>query len=101
MAALLQGVGWTIVARNWRSVGAEVDLIVQKEDRVRFVEVKVRRRAGPLSDEAVGPAQRRRITRAAECWLDSHPGIREACVTIAWVNLADDTVRWLDNAFDG
>ena len=101
MATLLQGAGWTVVARNWRSVGAEVDLIVQKEDRVRFVEVKVRRQEGPLSEEAVGPAQRRRITRAAELWLDSHPGIREACFTIAWVNLAKGTVRWLDNAFDG
>lgn len=100
MAILLQGAGWSIVARNWRSAGAEVDLIVQKEDRVRFVEVKVRRHEGPLTDEAVSPAQRRRMARAAELWLDSHPDIREACFTIAWVNLANGTVRWLDNAFD-
>ena len=41
---------------------------------IAFVEVKARG-PGPQSPmEAIGPAQKRRIQRAADAWIHAHPG---------------------------
>lgn len=93
--------GWKILARNWRVQNAEVDLIVQKDERIRFVEVKARRVGDPLADEALSPAQRSRLRRAAEVWLASNPPVKEACFLVAWVHLETGEIHWMDNAFDG
>ena len=92
--------GWTILARNWIAVGAEVDLIVQKEGRIRFVEVKARKNLDPMAEEAVSAGQRSRLRRAANFWLSENPPVKEACFLVAWVHLDTETVQWMDNAFD-
>ena len=101
VAERLEGAGWQVLARNWRAAGGELDLIVEKDGRIRFVEVKARRRDDALADDAVSPAQRSRLRRAANLWLAAHPDVREACFLVAWVRLEDGTVQWMDNAFDG
>lgn len=67
-AAQLQAEGWTILARNHRVAGVEVDLIAARSGRVRFVEVKARR-SGTPAEEAVSPRQIGRLRRAGEVWL--------------------------------
>lgn len=64
--------GYRLLARRFRTPVGEIDLVMRKGDLVVFVEVKARaRRAGAL--EALGPRQRRRVTRAAMIFLQRHP----------------------------
>lgn len=68
--ALLAGKGFTVLARNYRMRGGEVDLVCQDGETVVFVEVKTRG-AGSLArpDQAVTAAKRGRLVRAAAAFL--------------------------------
>lgn len=69
-AALLTGQGLAVVARNYATRGGEVDLICLDGDTVVFVEVKTRAAAGlARPEEAVTPAKRRRLVKAAAAFL--------------------------------
>lgn len=72
--ALLLVKGYLPVARRFRSPAGEIDLIVRRGRLVAYVEVKARRTAQSAA-EAVGPAQRRRIARAAEDFLKRRPDL--------------------------
>ena len=66
--------GYRVLGRTVWAGGNEVDLIVRRGRAVVFVEVKRKRGAGygdPL--EMVGPEKARRVRRAAEAWLATHP----------------------------
>lgn len=68
--------GFGIVERNYvtgRGTGAgEVDLIVRRGRLLVFVEVK-KRSSLDRAEYAVRPAQRRRIWKAAENFIKTHP----------------------------
>jgi len=68
----LQGLGWRVLARNWRCRYGELDVIVADEaaNAVVFVEVKTRTtdRFGGVA-HAVTPDKVRRIRRLAGLWL--------------------------------
>lgn len=70
--AFLQYGGYSILTRNYRSAAGEIDIIACKAEHLAFVEVKLRRtsRFGKPC-EAVSPAKRRRIRRAALLYLQS------------------------------
>jgi len=74
---------------------------VEKDGRIRFVEVKARKSGDVLADDALSPGQRARLRRAATVWMSDHPSFREACFLVAWVALDSEQVQWMDNAFDG
>ena len=62
--------GWSVVARNRRIAGVEVDLLARKGPVLAVVEVKSRRDGPPGAGETdrlllVPPSQRRRLRRAA------------------------------------
>ena len=62
--------GYRLVARNWRTAGGELDLVVARHGVLVFVEVKARssgRLGGPF--EAVTASKQRRLRRLAECFL--------------------------------
>ncbi len=69
---LLIAKGYRILARRWRTPGAEIDIVARRGGTVVFVEVKARGSLG-LAELALTAAQRRRITRAAEAFLARHP----------------------------
>ncbi|MCB1501872.1 MAG: YraN family protein [Bauldia sp.] len=64
---------YRILARRYRTPAGEVDLIARRGRTIVFVEVK-QRPTETEAIEAVRPAARRRIARAAEHWIASHPG---------------------------
>ncbi len=69
-AAFLQEKGLRVVERNVRCVGGELDLVCEDRGSLVFVEVKTRSghvRGEP--GEAVGPAKRKRLIRAASQYL--------------------------------
>lgn len=77
---LLRGKGYTILARNYRTRGGEVDLVCQDGDTVVFVEVKTRG-AGSLGrpDQAVTRVKRGRLVRAAAAFLSEHDVWERPC----------------------
>jgi putative endonuclease len=61
--------GYTVVERNWRGKGGEVDLILRKEALWVFAEVKT----GPSYEAAVArisPHQMQRVQTSAALYLD-------------------------------
>ena len=76
VALLLRLKGHRIVARRYATPVGEIDLVALKGKRLAFIEVKRRK---TMDDAAwtVTAKQRRRIVRAAQYWLASHPGFAD------------------------
>jgi len=88
-----------VLSRNWRGAGGELDLVVRKGSRLRFVEVKARAADDPVGIEAVGSAKRAHLVRAARAWLrKNEPDVDEMAFTVALVE--DESITWYDDAFD-
>jgi putative endonuclease len=69
-AQFLTEKGFSVVARNYRFRKAEIDLIVQRENWLVFVEVKTRSSdAWGFPESFVGDLQRRLIYSAAEEYI--------------------------------
>lgn len=64
--------GYRIVAKRYRSPVGEIDLVATRGMRLAFIEVK-RRKSRDEAAFAVTPRQKRRIVRAAQYWIASHP----------------------------
>jgi putative endonuclease len=58
--------GWTVLARNWRGAGGELDLVAARGPVIAFCEVKTRAGAAEATPTA---AQRRRMRRAASAFV--------------------------------
>lgn len=72
--AWLKGHGYRVLHRNVRTGAGEIDVIAADGDTLCFVEVKARAGGSHGSAaEAVGPAKRQRLVRAASLWLARHP----------------------------
>lgn len=68
----LEGLGFTILHRNWRHERDELDIVARQGDELVVVEVKTRatlRHGDP--EEAVGILKQRRLVRAAEAYADA------------------------------
>lgn len=71
-AALLAAKGMTVLERNFRARGGEIDIIARDRDELVFVEVRARAGAAYGGAAAsVGGAKRRRLVRAARLWLQA------------------------------
>ena len=100
-ATFLEGKGLTILARNYRCRGGEVDLILRAPDgTLIFCEVRARRsRAQGGAAASVGTAKQRALVLAAQHYLRryaSPPPCRFDVVAID-----GDHLEWLPGAFDG
>jgi len=65
--------GWRIIQRRFRTGHRDIDLVVERDGTVAFVEVKARRgdRFGqPV--EAVNWRKQKELTRSAKVWIDRH-----------------------------
>lgn len=96
--------GWEILDRNWRSRGGELDLVVLRAGRLRFVEVKARSPEDPTGLESITRSKRAKLIRTAEAWLlEKAPRPGEMAFLVAVVDCAPGgwTVEWVDDAFDG
>jgi putative endonuclease len=98
----LTALGWRVLARNFEAAGAELDLVVERQGAIRFVEVKARTDAFIDALESITPDKRRRLIRAARAWMADHPAILEAAFMIAVVHCEalPWTVELLDDPFD-
>jgi len=74
VAEHLEGLGYTIVARNARVGRLEIDLIARRDDLIVFCEVRTRtndRMMDPIA--SLDRAKAQRIRKAAAAWLREHP----------------------------
>jgi len=101
----LEGAGFTIVERNFRTRGGEIDIVARKGDVLVFVEVRSREDAGfGTPEESVTPAKRRRIVAAARRYLSKVPpsSWREARFDVIAIEGSGDAavLRHYPAAFD-
>lgn len=79
-AAFLQRRGYRLLARNYRTLWGEVDLIARHRGFVVFIEVKARRSdTFGLPQEAVHPVKREKLRAVAEHYLQEQ-GLSETPV---------------------
>ncbi|THA82040.1 YraN family protein [Streptomyces sp. A0592] len=74
-ARRLTEAGMTVIARNWRCRGGEIDIVARDGDALVVCEVKTRRTGGfehPMA--AVRTAKAERLRRLAGRWLADHGG---------------------------
>lgn len=82
LAALaLKVKGYRILARRFKCASGEIDLIAVRGSRLAFVEVKQRTKSDD-AQWAITVRQAKRIGRAAEVWLELHPGYRTYVIGI-------------------
>ena len=65
--------GWRVVQRRFRNGHRDIDLVVERDGTIAFVEVKARKGAdfgGPV--RAVDHRKRRQLERSAMVWIDRH-----------------------------
>ena len=96
--------GFQVRDRNFECPLGEIDLIVEQEGVIHFVEVKGRwsaRAGGPL--EQLTPGKMRRIGRAAQYYLQSRPELegRRLYLSVLGVDGRQDPVQvdWVPDAF--
>ena len=99
-ATFLHSQGFTLIARNWRCLFGEIDLIVQRGDEIRFIEVKTRRtRTYGLPQESVTSKKLRHLARSIEWWISqcsNQPRHYQAdVVALLWEN-NDWKVEWIE-----
>ena len=65
--------GYSIIERNYRTKGGEVDIIAGKDDVVVFVEVKSLPNGGPeLLQNELNRRKLQRIVKSSKCFLLKH-----------------------------
>lgn len=101
----LQQRGMRLLERNYTTRYGEIDLIMQDQDTIVFVEVRFRRHAGqvdPLS--SIDQHKQRKLTRTAQAYLQQKklhalPPSRFDVVAVTGQN-AQYQLEWIKNAFE-
>jgi putative endonuclease len=95
--------GWRVVQRRFRNGHRDIDLVVERDGTIAFVEVKARKGpefGGPV--QAVNYRKRKQLERSAMVWIDRHGREHESYrfdVVGVLLNGADVRVCHVENAF--
>lgn len=96
--------GYTILCRNYRIRGGEIDIIAENGDTIAFVEVRTRSEdAWETGAATVGRRKKQLIIRTAIDYLMKHPSDKQPRYDISDVTVRDGkAVRfaYYDAAFD-
>lgn len=68
--------GYKILQKRYKTTVGEIDLIAQQGERLVFVEVKTRPDF-ETGAEAITARQKKRVIRAAQYFIASHPGMAQ------------------------
>ncbi len=99
--AYLASKGFTLIERNFLCKAGEIDIIMQDDEYLVFIEVRYRKNkdfGGALA--SITPTKQRKLRRAAELYLlknfsNTPPNCRFDAVGIE----GDDEIEWIKNAF--
>ncbi|WP_294750376.1 YraN family protein [uncultured Ruminococcus sp.] len=96
--------GYSIVERNYRIKGGEIDIIADNGDYIAFVEVKSRKPDSMVSGfEAVNKRKRSLIIKTAADYCCKHPSMLQPRFDVAQVIISGEKVLSIDyitNAYD-
>lgn len=98
----LQRQGLTLVQRNFRARGGEIDLVMRERDLLVLVEVRKRSSAryGDAA-ESVDARKRGRIVLAARWLLMQQPALARLATRFDVIAIdGDDRINWIRAAFD-
>lgn len=99
----LQQQGLTLISRNYHCRGGEIDLIMQHNEVLVFVEVRYRKSSRYGSAiESVNHGKQNRLIHAATHYLQQHSGQHESCrFDVVGVSPAAQgyQMHWIQNAF--
>lgn len=99
----LQQAGLHLLARNFRCLRGEIDLIMQTESQLVFVEVRYRKKSNfGTPAETVTPAKQRKLIQTAYYYMQQHHLHHASCRfdVIAITSPLDKAhVQWIQNAF--
>ena len=101
----LVGKGLSLSERNFRCRHGEIDLIMQHDGTIVFVEVRYRRHARYGSAlESVTAAKQQRLIRTALHWLQQHrigqaTGTRFDVISLQPSPGSGDEIIWIQDAF--
>lgn len=101
-ASFLESHGLSVLARNYRCPGGEVDLVCRHRGVLVFVEVRLRRNASYGGAAAsITTVKQRRIVLAAEHYLSAHRGRQPDCRfdCILLDELSEGAIEWIRDAF--
>lgn len=105
-ADYLDGKGFTIIARNWRSGHYELDIVALDGDAgIHFVEVRTRINPEILPQETVNSTKQRRVIEAAKRFLREEANRKfsdfEAFFDVVGVTVASDgtDLEYIPQAF--
>ncbi len=99
-AVFLERQGLTILERNHRCRGGEVDLICRDGSTVVFVEVRLRStKAHGGAAGSITPSKRRRLILAARHWLAGRPEMPCRFDAVLLECLDANAIEWVKNAF--
>ncbi|WP_373498551.1 YraN family protein [Desulfococcus sp.] len=105
-AEILEGSGYRILTRNYRTKMGEIDIIARDGEVLVFVEVKARAGSGLYGNPkyAVNRAKQRRISKAALHYLKEtgRMGCRARFDVVSIISRGEGGVRWeiVKNAFE-
>ena len=94
--------GLVLVARNWRCIYGELDVVMGDGETLVIVEVRARKSGGHGGAlGSITASKRGRLMRAAQAFQQVNPQWQEAPIRFDVVSFeADGRGRWLKNAFD-
>ncbi len=100
----LQQQGLKLLTRNYHSRGGEIDLIMQDNNVLVFVEVRFRKStAFGTAAETVNRTKQSKLIHTAEQYLQRHRVVHDSCrFDVVGVSPADSGYRmqWIQNAFE-
>jgi putative endonuclease len=90
--------GWRILGANVWAGRNEIDLVARRGRQLRFVEVKGGIAFGDPA-QRVDLEKQRRVRRAAQIWLLSHPELRRLDIAFDVVTVCQGRLRRIPGAF--
>jgi putative endonuclease len=101
-AQFLERHGYTIIARNYKKLRGEIDLIAKKGDTLAFIEVKTRSSSCIEPEHLISPAQQRKVIATALAYIVEHDLTEcvwrfDAALLIG--NPPHQTLTYIKNAF--
>ena len=92
-----RSVGYRIVEQNWRVVHKEIDLIVQNDAYIVFVEVKTRTSDFMRPAAAVNHEKRRLLINAARSYLRRHPTNKQPRFDVVEIYATkNESAKWFE-----
>jgi putative endonuclease len=91
----LNGLGYTILERNWRNGNYEIDIVAAKNNILHFIEVKTRRsHKYGFPEEGVDKRKLRCLIFAGDNYLQQHPHWKRIQFDIVAITFKSDVPEY-------